>query len=999
MKIDRGTSRDKKAYLSLLPIVWIMTGILIFTPSPSFPENIPTIIMDISFDMSQKVMKGKSIITFPGGERYIRSKGLRILTIKLDGDPIAPAVKDGAFRIDAREGSVLEMGYECSHGEGSQCMIGEKGIVLLDDWYPSVEGLAFYKLSTSVPGDFQAISEAEEIATGKDQDGRRVTFTFPHPLEGIHLVAGDYNVKSESYRGVALSTYFFPEDAGLADIYMEHTKKYIDLYTGLIGRFPFRRFSVVENILPTGYSMPTFTLLGRDVVRLPFIVRTSLGHELLHQWFGNLVYVDYESGNWVEGLTTYLSDHLYEEMEGRGWEYRKQMLLDYDSYVTPERDFPLREFRSRTDFASKAVGYGKSAMIFHMLKTSLGDKVFFKAITDLIERERFRKASWDDIRMAFEGASGKDLKWFFRQWIEEKGVPSIEVIRWNISPKDFHSAVSLEITQGEKRYIIDTPAAVKTDQGETPVSLRISDATQRVEIIAEGSPERLVIDKGYDTMRRLSNKEIPPRIAQVLSEEKGILILPAGGRENPLYADAVSFFEDRNFTVRDPAKVKEKELGGATVVILGFDNRIARRFFGKIDKESPGLVFMVKKNPMNPLKAIALLHTDLREEIEASLGKIIHYGKYSIVSFRGGKNTEKKIDESERGLGLLLTEPVYGVEVSRALSLNEIIERVSGKKVIYIGEQHDQYSHHLIQLEVIRGLFRKNGRIAIGMEMFQRHFQKVLDDYIRGTIEEREFLRSSEYFKQWGFNYNLYKDILRFAREENIPVVALNIRKEIVGKVAKGGIDFLTEEEKKELPESMDLTDGEYKERLKEVFEMHKGSGERPFTYFYQSQIIWDEIMAQTIYEFLKEHPEHQMVVLSGGGHITYGSGIPKRTYRRNSLDFAIVLNEGSMEKGVADYILFPEPVFTVTPPKLMVMLREEMYGLTITGFPPHSISDKAGLRKGDRIVALDGEKVKEMQDIQIALFYKKKGDTVKVTVVRKRFLSGERELDVEVTL
>ncbi len=999
MKTKSGTSRDKKACFLLLQIVWIMTGILFFSPSPSLPENIPTIIMDVSFDTGQKVIKGKSIITLPQGERHIRSRGLRILTVKLDGDPITPAVRDGEFSIEAKEGSVLEMDYECPHGQGNQCVIGEKGIVLLDDWYPSVEGLAFYKLSASVPGDFYAVSEAEEIVTGKDQNGKRLTFIFPHPLEGVHLIAGDYHVRSESYRGVTLSTYFFQEDAGLVDTYMEHTKKYIDLYTGLIGRFPFRRFSVVENMLPSGYSMPTFTLLGRDVVRLPFIVRTSLGHEVLHQWFGNLVYVDYESGNWAEGLTTYLSDHLYEEMEGRGWEYRKQMLLDYDSYVTPERDFPLNEFRSRTDFASKAIGYGKSAMVFHMLKTSMGEKVFFKAITDLIEREKFRKASWDDIRMAFEGASGKDLKWFFRQWIEEKGVPSIRVKKWEISPKGLRSILSLEITQEEKSYIIDIPATVRTHQGETPVSLRISDATQRVELVVEGSPEELFIDENYDIFRRLSTKEIPPRIAQVLGEEKGILVLPSGGRENPLYADAVSFLEDRNFTVRDPDKVKEKELKDNAVVILGFDNRVAGRLFGKIDRESAGLVFMVKKNPLNPMKAIALLHADTRAEIEASLGKIVHYGKYSIVSFKGGENTEKKIDESMRGLGLTLREPTYGVEVSRALPLNEIIERVSGKKIIYIGEQHDQYSHHLIEIEVIRRLFRKNGRIAIGMEMFQRPFQKVLDDYIRGTIEERDFLRSSEYFKQWGFDYNLYKDILRFAREEKIPVVALNIRKEIVAKAAKGGIDFLTEEEKKELPESMDLTDGEYRERLRGVFERHEGSGERPFTYFYESQIIWDEIMAQSVDEFMKEHPEYQMVVLAGGGHIAYGSGIPKRTYRRNGLDFVIILNEGSVEKGVADYILFPEPVFTVTSPKLMVMLREEKDGLTVTGFPRHSVSDKAGLRKGDRIAALDGVKVREMQDIQIALFYKKKGDTIKVTVLRKRFLLGEREIDVEVTL
>ena len=88
--------------------------------------------------------------------------------------------------------------------------------------------------------------------------------------------------------------------------------------------------------------MPTFTLLGRNVVKLPFIVRTSLGHEILHQWFGNSVYIDSNKGNWAEGLTTYLADHFYADQSGEGVDYRKQILIDYQSYVNIDNVFPLR---------------------------------------------------------------------------------------------------------------------------------------------------------------------------------------------------------------------------------------------------------------------------------------------------------------------------------------------------------------------------------------------------------------------------------------------------------------------------------------------------------------------------------------------------------------------------------------------------------------------------------------------------------------------------------
>src|SRR5512142_2021373 len=104
------------------------------------------------------------------------------------------------------------------------------------------------------------------------------------------------------------------------------------MYHALLRPYPYKRFSVVENILPTGYSMPTFTLLGKEIVRLPFIPETSLGHEITHQWFGNYVYWSGGRGNWLEAITTYLSDQYYQEQQGKGWEYRKKVLTDYQSY-------------------------------------------------------------------------------------------------------------------------------------------------------------------------------------------------------------------------------------------------------------------------------------------------------------------------------------------------------------------------------------------------------------------------------------------------------------------------------------------------------------------------------------------------------------------------------------------------------------------------------------------------------------------------------------------
>jgi len=990
--------------LQLLTVLFSGITIAVFLwPSPSFSGDtngkIPEISTAISVDMDHKTVEGKSVITFHGSkEAVIRTSSLKIKSVKFNGIPLEPVYREGAFTIKAEKDSALEMEYTCVSREDGPCIMGEKGIFLTGDWYPSMEGLEYHRLTALVPEHFTAVSEAEVIEVEKKPEGNLYSFSFPHPVEGLNFIAGRFSIKKDTFRAIELSAYFFPEDEGLADTYLEHTKKYLELYEGVAGKFPFRRFSVVENFLPTGYSMPTFTLLGQDVVRLPFIVRTSLGHEILHQWLGNSVYVDYEKGNWSEGLTTYLSDHLYEEWEGRGWQYRKQILIDYESYVMPDNEFPLEDFRTRTDFASRAIGYGKGAMVFHMLRRLVGDEVFSKALRNFIEANSFRKASWDDIRVAFEAESGKDLRLFFKGWIKEKGYPSLEVKEPDISPKGLQYAVSFDVLQKEKTYVFDLPVQIKTDKGDTKQVLRIENEKQSFSMVADGSPEKLVLDEDYDVFRKLTGKETPPVIGKLLSEEKGVLVLP-GEEQLSMYSGLVKFFEEKGYKVKKPGEIKNEDFRDSPLIVLDGGSPLVKRLFAEIGMPARGFTLTVKKNPFDPSKVAAVAHASSKEEVDASLPKISHYGKYSMISFDLGKNTEKKIDKSERGWIMPLRETITGVRTSAAMNLADIVGNVSDRKIVYLGEQHDKYEHHVAQLEAIRELYVKNRKIAIGMEMFQRPFQKALDDYIGGKIEEREFLKSSEYFKRWGFDYNLYKDILRFAREEKLPVVALNMRSEIVEKVSKKGIDSLTEEEKKELPETMDMADEDYRQRLKEVFDRHEAAAGMDFFNFYQSQIIWDETMARSIDEYLRKNPDRQMVVLAGGGHLAFGSGIPKRAFRRNGLEYAILLNDDSVEKKIADYILFPQPLTAVKAPKLMALLKKEDNRVRIIGFGEHSVAQKAGLQKDDIIVALDGEKVSSVEEMQLFLFYKKRGDSITVTVLRKRFLFGERELRIEVTL
>jgi uncharacterized iron-regulated protein len=988
------------ALAALFPGIFISA--LLFTPrvvSAETAGTAPETSITISFDLEGKTVEGRSVITFHAGrETLIRTGSLKIKSVAFNGRPFTPAYKQGSFTVRAEEGNRLEIEYTCVTGSDSPCIMEERGIFLSGDWYPSPDGLGTHRLTALVPDHFTAVSEAETVTTEKRPGGTLYSFSFEHPVEGLTFIACRYITKKDTFRAVELYAYFFPGDEVLADTYLEHAKNYLGLYEGIAGRFPFRRFSVVENFLPTGISVPTFTLLGQDVVRLPFIVRTSLGHEILHQWLGNSVYVDYGKGNWSEGFTTYLSDHLYEEREGRGWQYRKQILIDYRSYVMDDSEFPLKDFRARTGFGSRAIGYGKGAMVFHMLRKLAGEEVFWKAVRKFIDSHQFRKASWDDIRVAFESESGKDLRRFFETWLGDKGFPSIEVKEPEIGPAGLEYAVSLEVLQKEKEAVFALPVRVGAAKGDVKQVLAIEGKKQGFSMVTGSPPDKLVIDEDYDVFRKLAEKETPPVIGRLLGEEKGILVLPPE-EQTSVYAGLIALFEGKGYTKKKPAEVTAADLRDTTLVIVDAGNPLVKRLFARTELPARGFSVTVRKNPFNSDKVVAIANALSREETEAALGKISHYGKYSMVSFDLGKNIDKKIDESDRGWIMQLREPITGLRTSDTLGLADIARNVSAKKIVYLGEQHDRYEHHVSQFETIKELYVRNNKIAIGMEMFQRPFQKALDDYIAGTIEEREFLRSSEYFKRWGFDYNLYKDILRFARQEKIPVVALNIRREIVDKVSKQGIEALTEEERKELPDAMDMTDEDYRKRLKETFEGHDAGGGMDFTNFYQSQIIWDETMASSIDEYLKKNPDRQMVVLVGGGHLVFGSGIPKRAFRRNGLDYSILLNSDSVEKEIADYILFPQSLTVTKAPKLMVVLKVEDKQVKVIGFGEGSVAEKAGIRKDDIILALDGDKVNSVEDMQIFLFYKKKGETITVTVLRKRFLFGSREMRIEVTL
>jgi uncharacterized iron-regulated protein len=874
-------------------------------------------------------------------------------------------------------------------------MISTEGISLTGNWYPSFKGPAYYRLTALVPAGFTAISEADEITHKETPTGREYSYSFPHPLNGISFVAGKYREVKGTVDGIDIHAYFFPEDISLAETYIEYSKKYFEMYNRLLVPYPYRRFSVVENFLPTGYSMPTFTLLGREVVRLPFIVETSLGHEITHQWFGNYVYADFAKGNWLEGITTYLSDHLYEERKGKGWEYRKKILIDYQSYVTSDKEFPLRDFSERTGFASMAIGYGKGAMLFHMLRNLVGEDAFYRSLRKFIEKNRFRDATWEDIRGSFEETYGKDLKWFFSQWLDRKGVPSLEVKDARTLFLKGASSVSLSLQQNGETYSLKLPVNIISGKEEaTEKIIEFEKEKQYFDIAAGEDPRTLLIDESYDVMRRLQEDEYPPVISRLLGDEKRLIVYSE--KEKDLYGDLIGIFKDEGFATKEVTDLKDEDIRTSSLLVLGYESPVLKRLFGGVKRPEPGFVLTVRNNPLNTAKVVAYANGNSREEVRLAARKIFHYGKYSTIRFDKGENVAKEIAETDRGMIFTLVEPMEGVVPKKSLSLDKIIDNIADTPVIFVGERHTNYEDHKVELDVMMNLYKRGRKFAVGMEMFQRPFQEAINDYLSGAIHENEFLKRSEYFKRWGFDYQLYREIIEFAKAKGIPIVALNLKSDIINKVSAGGIDALSEEERKEIPQDMDMADAAYRERLQAIFKDHPAG--TTFDNFYQSQILWDETMAHSAAAFLKEKPEYQLVVFAGGEHVMYDSGIPQRLKRLTGREYATLIN-GDFDDDIGNYVIFAN---TLTPPfsaKLGVILRKKDDRVVIEDFSHDSAAANAGMKVGDALVLVDDSKIETAEDVRIALFDKKPYESVHIKVKRKRFLFGEQDLEFNVPL
>jgi uncharacterized iron-regulated protein len=250
---------------------------------------------------------------------------------------------------------------------------------------------------------------------------------------------------------------------------------------------------------------------------------------------------------------------------------------------------------------------------------------------------------------------------------------------------------------------------------------------------------------------------------------------------------------------------------------------------------------------------------------------------------------------------------MYDLNQGKEIRLSELISELKQNRIILVGEQHSNKDHHLAQLAVIQGLQEAGTRVAIGLEMFRGDSQEALDHWVEGNLDEKKF--QEIYYDNWNSPWPLYGMIFEYAREKKIPMIGLNVPREITRQVSQQGFQSLSEEQRGRLADVSCRVDKEYMDYIRRAFGAH-GHGDLNFNYFCEAQLVWDTVMAINALEYLKQHPETVVVILAGAGHVQKGA-VPRQIRERSEVPYAVILPqvEGMIDpetisKDDADYIV-----------------------------------------------------------------------------------------------
>lgn len=616
---------------------------------PAFAANADGVAqfdIDVHVDPVENRITGSVDFSVTGGGAiHLRlDPGLAVTGATADGAPLSVERTGEDIAVPAGPGTRRSVHVAYSGRLTDRPLSAEGGMLEASaNWYPALPEAALrHRIAVHTRAPFKGVSPGRLIDEKDTPSSYVATFESEAPGEPPTLFVGPYRIGERFAAGVRIRTYFPPALTPLSDGYLEDTARYVARYSESIGAYPFSGFSVVSGPAPVGLGFPGLTYMGQRVLKLPFIRKSSLGHEVLHCWWGNGVFIDTAEGNWAEGLTTFMADYAFAEDTGpqAARAMRDGWLRDYAA-LPPERDRAPRTFTSKGHDASQIVGYGKVAFFLYMLRDEIGAPAFADALRRFWSSHRFRPATWSDLRSAFEQASGRDLAAYFAQWLDRPGAPALRLVH----PEVENGTLALTVRQDGKPYDLHLGVTVETDKGAKQYRVHVSDAETRLRLPLDGTPKGVTADPDSTLFRRLDPSETQPILRDITLAKDVLSVIAFAGEIEQKAAkllikaimDQPPFFvppylspapTDPFVVIGPPAEV-EAYLGGLDV--LGSPDEIAGRGSARVwtGKRGKGSYLVITANTA--------------ADVTALLRPLPHYRRSSWLVFDGGKVVDKGI--------------------------------------------------------------------------------------------------------------------------------------------------------------------------------------------------------------------------------------------------------------------------------------------------------------------------------------------------------------------
>lgn len=368
---------------------------------------------------------------------------------------------------------------------------------------------------------------------------------------------------------------------------------------------------------------------------------------------------------------------------------------------------------------------------------------------------------------------------------------------------------------------------------------------------------------------------------------------------------------------------------------------------------------------------------------------------------------------------------IISASTGSRVEMPTLIEDFAKRDVVFLGEEHDNSAGHQMQLDIIRRLHARRADLVISMEMFERDVQGVLDDYLRGRIDEETFLKHS---RPWGNYAEHYRPIIEYAKAEGLDVIAANAPRRSARKVAQGGGDMSAYTARRTTAPK-----DQYWMLFQEAMKEHPGEmSEKALLGMYAAQCMKDDTMAESIDDYLRGRPHRRPLVvhLCGKFHSDYGLGTVVRLLQRRPLATVGVASMTSaedvktadvqkdLEKGHYLLVVQAEPKKKPAPkppkkpdakpvakadpgqpakPKaadvgedagpaalgIMPDYGSDEKGVLVGGVSGGGAAEKAGIKAEDLIVKIGDETIESLEDYMEIMGGYRAGQKAKIVVKR----------------